>query len=235
MDLHFRQPRHQFIGSSQPVTNAVRKTAEPPAGPEAQLSVVPSPALKALGFNPCALCQGTTKAPVKTHNLLILQFTDSHKSQESQVGHTKTHNLALNDFVSMSRNIPQFRQCGHFHSFAILPRMEEQRDRIVPNAISPHQAAVAGAVLGLVVPATVLTLLWFGVGFTIVAGKVDLTSLLWPSSRMILVGWCTTTLGIETTILAVLLNCLLYALAALTFRSLSLRIARVVRSHRVPR
>lgn len=97
--------------------------------------------------------------------------------------------------------------------------------------MSRNQAAIIGAASGLVVPAITLAFLGSGLGFTIVMGKVNLTYLLWPSSRMLLVGWHTTARGILTTVLAVLINCLLYAVAALLLRALIFKVAHAMAAH----
>ena len=74
-------------------------------------------------------------------------------------------------------------------------------------------------------PGIALTFLWFGVGFEIDMGKVNLTDTLWPSSRMILVAWDATTRGLITTIAAVAINCLIYAGVALFLRGVFLRLS----------
>ena len=80
-----------------------------------------------------------------------------------------------------------------------------------------------GAVFGLIMPTIALTLLWFGVGFDISIDRFNLMHILWPSSRMILVGWHTTALGCVTTIAAILINCLLYMGVALLLQRLIVR------------
>lgn len=79
------------------------------------------------------------------------------------------------------------------------------------DVLTRTRVAVFGAVLGLVAPAIVLTFLWFGLGFDFLMGNINLTKLLWPMSRMILVDWDNTSLGIVTTFVAIAINCLLYA------------------------
>lgn len=73
-------------------------------------------------------------------------------------------------------------------------------------------------------PGIALTLLWFGVGFEIDIGKVNLTDTLWPSNRMILVAWDATTRGLITTVAAVAINCLIYAGVAQMLRGVFLRL-----------
>jgi len=47
---------------------------------------------------------------------------------------------------------------------------------------------VAGGVLGLVISAGVLTLLWFGVAGALSVGNTDLKDVLWPSWVMLVMG-----------------------------------------------
>jgi len=49
-------------------------------------------------------------------------------------------------------------------------------------------------------------------------GKTDVRVILWPSSIVITVGWCTTAAGIMTTISSIAINCLLYVGIALLLR-----------------
>jgi hypothetical protein len=82
-----------------------------------------------------------------------------------------------------------------------------------------------GAALGLIAPLVVLTLLWFGLGFGVKVGNVNLADLLWPSNVMLLVGWHTTIPGVFTTVLSVLINCFLYSTVAVLLRELILALA----------
>ena len=77
-----------------------------------------------------------------------------------------------------------------------------------------RQAILGGAVLGLVAPVAELTLLWFGLGGDFWIDKTDITVALWPFFLILVVGWNRTVLGIAVTLLAVLLNSLLYGLVA---------------------
>jgi hypothetical protein len=97
--------------------------------------------------------------------------------------------------------------------------------------MSRSQAAIVGVASGLVAPAITLAFLWSGLGFTIVMGKVNLTYLLWPSSRILLIGWQATTRGILTTVFAVLINCFLYAIAASLLPALILKVAHAIPAH----
>jgi hypothetical protein len=71
-------------------------------------------------------------------------------------------------------------------------------------------SCVIGAALSVIMPLISLALLWFGVGFEIAVGPVNLTAILWPSSRWILVGWRITPLGMVTTVGAIVANLFLY-------------------------
>jgi hypothetical protein len=71
----------------------------------------------------------------------------------------------------------------------------------------------------LMVAATVLALLWrFGIWRIVAVSNTDLRAVLWPSSVMITVGWCSTAAGIMTTISSIGMNCLLYIGIALLLR-----------------
>jgi hypothetical protein len=82
-----------------------------------------------------------------------------------------------------------------------------------------RQAVVAGGSVGLAVPALVLALLWrYGV-WEIMLGSVDLRRALWPSSVIMMVGWCCTVPGVLMTVLSVAINCFLYVAIALLLRA----------------
>lgn len=78
--------------------------------------------------------------------------------------------------------------------------------------------AVLGAAIGLLVSGGILVLLWCGVSGILQGGRTDLMYVLWPSSLVLVGGWHTTIVGILITICAILINCLLYAGAALVLR-----------------
>jgi hypothetical protein len=59
---------------------------------------------------------------------------------------------------------------------------------------------------------------WHGIWEIVLPGKADLRLILWPSSIMITVGWCSTAAGIMTTISSIAINCLLYIGIALSLR-----------------
>jgi hypothetical protein len=73
-------------------------------------------------------------------------------------------------------------------------------------------------ILGLIAPAIVLTLLWFGLAGGFGIGKFNLTNLLWPSNVMLIRGWCSTVPGVMITVSSVAINCLLYTGIALLVR-----------------
>ena len=79
----------------------------------------------------------------------------------------------------------------------------------------------------MIVPGTVLGLLWrFGVWRYMQLGHTDLRVVLWPSSVMLTVGWCSTLPGILITMSSVAINCLLYIGIALLLRGLLRRMKR---------
>jgi hypothetical protein len=83
-----------------------------------------------------------------------------------------------------------------------------------------RQTGAIGRAVGLIVSGAVLALLWrFGVWRLMRIGSTDLRVVLWPSSVMLTVGWCSTVPGIMTTISSIAINCLLYAAIALGLRA----------------
>jgi hypothetical protein len=81
------------------------------------------------------------------------------------------------------------------------------------------QTAIIGSAIALSVCGTVLGLLWrYGIWEIMVLGKTDLRVIVWPSSMMITVGWCSTVTGIMTTVASIAINCILYAGVALLLR-----------------
>lgn len=99
--------------------------------------------------------------------------------------------------------------------------------------MSVKLTAVLGAAIGLLVSGGVLVLLLFGVSGVLQMGRTDLMYALWPSSLVLVGGWHTTVAGILITICAVVINCLLYAAAALILRCGFALIAAAV-SDRIP-
>jgi hypothetical protein len=82
------------------------------------------------------------------------------------------------------------------------------------------QTAATGGAVALLVSGAVLTLLYYGLAWDIMQiGHTDLRVILWPSSVMLTIGWCSTAPGIMTTISSVAINCLLYMGIALLLRS----------------
>ena len=92
------------------------------------------------------------------------------------------------------------------------------------NALTIHRmttnkSAMIACAGALSVCGVVLGLLWrYGVWEIMVLGKTDVRAILWPSSIMITVGWCSTLAGIMTTISSMAINCLLYIGIALLLR-----------------
>ncbi len=83
-----------------------------------------------------------------------------------------------------------------------------------------RQTAVIGGCMGLIVPGSVLALLWrFGLWHLMRIGRTDLRVVLWPSSVMLTAGWCSTVPGILTTFSSIMINCLLYMAIAVALRS----------------
>jgi hypothetical protein len=80
--------------------------------------------------------------------------------------------------------------------------------------------ALLGASLGLIVCSTILTFLrLYGIIEWRIGEAIDLTRVLWPSSVMLTVTWCSTLPGILITISSVAINCLLYAGIAVGIRT----------------
>jgi hypothetical protein len=87
------------------------------------------------------------------------------------------------------------------------------------SLMSTRQTAILACVAALIVSGTVLALLWrYGIWEIMALGNTDLRLILWPSSIMITVGWCSTAAGIMTTISSIAINCLLYIGIALLLR-----------------
>jgi hypothetical protein len=84
--------------------------------------------------------------------------------------------------------------------------------------VTARQVALSGGVVGLVISGAILTLLALGVSGVLIVNGIDLMYLLWPSSRMLTVGWRTTPTGITITALSVIVNCLLYLGIAMLLR-----------------
>jgi hypothetical protein len=77
---------------------------------------------------------------------------------------------------------------------------------------------VAG-IAALVVSGTVLGLLVrFGIWKYMLFGRIDLRLIVWPSSVMLPLDWCTTAHGIFMTLFSVVVNCFLYVGIALMLR-----------------
>jgi hypothetical protein len=85
--------------------------------------------------------------------------------------------------------------------------------------MSTKQTAIIASAVALTVCGIVLGLLWrYGIWEIMVLGKTDVRVILWPSSIMITLGWCSTPAGIMTTISSIAINCLLYVGIALLLR-----------------
>ncbi len=83
-----------------------------------------------------------------------------------------------------------------------------------------RRTAMRAASAALVVSGTVLGLLWrFGEWDIVQIGHTDLRVILWPSSAMLTVGWCSTARGILITIFSVAVNCFLYVGISLVLRA----------------
>ena len=72
--------------------------------------------------------------------------------------------------------------------------------------------------VGLMVSGVVLGLLCFGVSGVLVVGRTDLMYVWWPTSKLLVVGWRSTPLGMIITAFSVLTNCLLYMALAYALR-----------------
>lgn len=85
--------------------------------------------------------------------------------------------------------------------------------------MTKRQTALIGSVTGLVASSVFLLLLWFGVSGVLRIGNANLRYVLWPSSIMLVRGWCCTVPGIMITLSSVAFNCLTYAALALLSRT----------------
>jgi hypothetical protein len=84
--------------------------------------------------------------------------------------------------------------------------------------MTTRQVLFVGGIAGLLVSSAVLALLWFGVAGVLYTGKTNLMHVFWPSSVMLVLGWCCTVPGIMITASSVVINCLLYMGVAYSLR-----------------
>ena len=84
--------------------------------------------------------------------------------------------------------------------------------------MTTRQVALIGGAVGLVLSIATLVFLAWGVPAVLLSGDLDWIHVLWPSSRMLVVGWRTTTVGILITLYAVAINCLTYAAMGMGLR-----------------
>jgi hypothetical protein len=97
--------------------------------------------------------------------------------------------------------------------------------------VTTRQVGLYGAAVGLIISSGILTALAFGVSGALTVHEIDLRCVLWPSWMMLTVGWRTTTSGIAITVLAVVINCLIYLGIAILLR-LSIRsVAGLIRHY----
>jgi hypothetical protein len=86
------------------------------------------------------------------------------------------------------------------------------------QAMTTRQVLFVGGIAGLLVSSAVLALLWFGVAGVLFTGNTNLMHVFWPSSVMLVLGWCCTVPGIMITASSVVINCLLYMGVAYSLR-----------------
>jgi hypothetical protein len=84
--------------------------------------------------------------------------------------------------------------------------------------MSTRQVLFVGGIAGLLVASAMLTLLWFGVAGVLYTGNTNLMHVFWPSSMMLVLGWCCTVPGVMITASAIVINCLLYMGVAYSLR-----------------
>lgn len=85
--------------------------------------------------------------------------------------------------------------------------------------MTTRQVAIIGGVVGLTASAMEVALFRFGVLGVLRADGIDFVHILWPSSVMLINGWCSTVQGLLITVSSIAINCLLYALVALGLRA----------------
>jgi hypothetical protein len=81
--------------------------------------------------------------------------------------------------------------------------------------VTGRQAAILGGAVGLTISAVILALVWWGVSGILFVGSVDLASVFWPSFFLLTTNWHSSVPGATITLLAIAINCLIYALLAL--------------------
>lgn len=74
--------------------------------------------------------------------------------------------------------------------------------------VTTRQTLFAGSVVGFGISCAVLALLWFGVAGVLRGGRIDLMYVFWPSSVMLVRGWCCTVPGIMITASSVVIQLL---------------------------
>ena len=74
--------------------------------------------------------------------------------------------------------------------------------------MTTRQTLFAGSVVGFGISCAVLALLWFGVAGVLRGGRIDLMYVFWPSSVMLVRGWCCTVPGIMITASSVVIQLL---------------------------
>lgn len=91
-------------------------------------------------------------------------------------------------------------------------------------------SAIVGATVALMVSASILSLMWYGVSGVVRLRNLDLTIVFWPSSLMLTTGWRSSFHGIAITILSIAANCLLYAGIAVVIDILVRAVVRSIAS-----
>jgi hypothetical protein len=101
--------------------------------------------------------------------------------------------------------------------------------------LTAKQVIIVFGILGLIAPAILLTLLWFGLAWGVAIGGFNLTNLLWHSNVMLIRGWSSTVPGVLITVSSVAINCLLYTGIALLVRGCIRLVAGHETTPEVPR
>ena len=84
--------------------------------------------------------------------------------------------------------------------------------------MTTRQVLFVGGIVGVSISSAVLALLWFGVAGVLFVGNTNLMHVFWPSSVMLVIGWCCTVPRIMITVSSVVINCLLYMGVAYSLR-----------------
>ena len=116
-------------------------------------------------------------------------------------------------FVEVNKCYRDITSVKNLRSYSV------RRSGTIGMLMNTSRPLVVGAAVGLLISATAMALIWFGVAGVLWVGNTDLMYVFWPSSRILTVGWSSTIPGISNTVLSVAINCFLYMALAYALHS----------------